>query len=312
MKMKSSSMLRQSLMYGGVYILLLLLTIVIPVLSIFSMVLLALPFFLFAAKHGWKQSLLFIALLSITSMLILGFVAIPVTLSIGVGGIFLGAALHQERSPYEAWAQGAVGYLIGIVGFYLSMIALFNLNLIEAFQSMLDEAFQSTENMVTDMGVSEEQLSIVQAQFENLPSMLPSIMAISSIVFSFITLWLGFRIQSKIEKQTFRFPPVHQFTFPKSVLWYYFIAVVLSWVFPTTEEYMGVVAQNMYTLTGFFMILQGLSYLFAFTHHKKRSNALPITGVVLTLLFPYLLVFPMRILGIIDLGFSLRERLGKQ
>ncbi|MCD5325632.1 MULTISPECIES: YybS family protein [Pontibacillus] len=310
--MKSSSMLRQSLLYGGVYIILILLTIVIPVLSIFSMVVLALPFFLFAAKNGWKQSLLFLVILSIVSMLILGTVAIPATFSVGIGGVFLGAALYNKKTPYEAWAQGTVGYLIGIVSFYLSMIVLFQLNLVEAFQDMIDEAFQSTESMVSDLGVSEEQLTIVQAQFENLPAMLPSIMAISAIVCSFITLWVGFRVRNKIEKETLKFPPVHQFSFPKSVLWYYFIAVVFTWIFQSPDEYMGVVAQNMYTLTGFFMILQGLSYLFALTHYKKRSKALPITAVILTLLFPYLLVFPVRILGIIDLGFSLRERLGKQ
>jgi uncharacterized protein YybS (DUF2232 family) len=56
------------------------------------------------------------------------------------------------------------------------------------------------------------------------------------------------------------------------------------------------------------MLLQGLSFVAYFTHIKKFPKAFLIIAVILTFLLPFVL-YIVRILGIIDLGFNLRKRL---
>jgi uncharacterized protein YybS (DUF2232 family) len=59
------------------------------------------------------------------------------------------------------------------------------------------------------------------------------------------------------------------------------------------------------------MIIQGLSLVFYYAHAKRMGKALPIIAVVFAVLIPVVL-YIIRILGIIDLGFDLRSRFKKK
>jgi uncharacterized protein YybS (DUF2232 family) len=153
----------------------------------------------------------------------------------------------------------------------------------------------------------------LREQFNSLPDLIPSLFVLIGLLFSLVSQWLTYKIANRIERnKSFKFPPVKEFTLPTSLLWYYFLSMITMYL--TTEE-SGLVylaAINVFTLTGILIVLQGFSFLFFYADKKKWSKAIPIIAIVLALLLPQIFLYFIRILGIIDIGFSLRKRLQDQ
>jgi len=59
------------------------------------------------------------------------------------------------------------------------------------------------------------------------------------------------------------------------------------------------------------LAFHGLSFVFYISYVKGYPNDVPIVVIVLLFLLPFIL-YIVRILGIIDLGFDLRKRLGEK
>ncbi|KGP73205.1 YybS family protein [Pontibacillus yanchengensis] len=312
--MKQSNVLKDGVLYAAIYLMILMATVFIPGIEIVTLFILPLPFVLFASRYGWKAALAFSAGAIFISLFVATIYSLPLTAIAVFGGVAVGLAIHQRKNPYEAWAQGAVGFVIGIVMFYLLSLWLFNINWIEEIDGYIQESIQTSKQIMESVGssVSEEQLQLLEEQFSQVTVLLPSFMGIFAVGLAFITLWLGFKMMNKLFNESFYFPPIRSLSFPKVLLWYYLIAVIATWFDFEQGTIWKEAVQNAYTFTGFFITLQGLSFMFAYAYEKKLSKAFPITGVVITLLLPFLLLYPVRILGIIDLGFSLRERLSNK
>jgi uncharacterized protein YybS (DUF2232 family) len=80
---------------------------------------------------------------------------------------------------------------------------------------------------------------------------------------------------------------------------------------PEEGTYWFWVIANLSFILQMLMVLQGLSFVFYITHVKGYPKAVPIVVIVLIFLLPFIL-YIVRILGIIDLGFDLRKRLGEK
>ncbi|QHE54138.1 YybS family protein [Pontibacillus sp. HMF3514] len=312
--MKGSSIMREGLIYSSIYLALLLVSLFIPAIGLITMFLLPIPFLIFSRRNGWKASLVLISIVLFITTLAVHIVTLPFTIVAGFGGIALGSALYQEKSPYEAWAQGTVGNVVGLLLTYLISLWLFKINWIEEIRKTIDQSIANSVELIESVSgdVSQEQLEALESQFGNIPSMLPSIMGIMAISFAFITLWIGFKILNKQFREQHYFPPVKKLSFPRAIIWYYFIALLVTFIEFESGSIWGDAAQNVYVLTGALFTLQGFSFMFAYADIKGLSKKVPIIGVVISLLFSFLLLYPVRILGIIDLGFSLRERLAKK
>jgi len=312
--MKGSSIIREGFIYASIYMALLLVSLFIPAIGLITMFLLPIPFLIFSRRNGWKASLIFISIVLFITTLAVHIVTLPFTIVAGLGGMALGSALHQEKSPYETWAQGTVGYVVGLLLTYLTSLWLFQINWIEEVRKTIDQSIANSVELIESVSgnVSQEQLEALESQFRNIPSMLPSIMGIMAIFFAFITLWIGFKILNKQFREQHSFPPVKELSFPRAIIWYYFIALLVTFIEFENGSIWGDAAQNVYVLTGALFTLQGFSFMFAYADIKGLSKKVPIIGVVISLLFSFLLLYPVRILGIIDLGFSLRERLAKK
>ncbi|ASF41374.1 hypothetical protein CEH05_20265 [Halobacillus halophilus] len=310
--MNDTKRITEGALMTGVYLLLLLVIIFMPIwLGPVLLFTLPIPFIFYSYRHGWKAgALMFIAALLFT--LLFGPVFSMFTLLAGIGGVFLGGALYNKQSSLEAWAFGSVGFSIGAAGIYLASQLLFGVNWGEQISTSLNDAFTRTNNMLPGMlggENTEASLEALRETVEFLPDIIPSILVMTGIVFAFISQWLTYKVINRVDKKQFRFPPFKEFKLPTAVLWYYFFALVLTYI-PTNEEgllYLGSI--NVYTLAGSLLVLQGFSFIFYYAEVKKWSKAIPVVIVVICLLLPQILLYLVRILGIIDIGFSLRERI---
>src|SRR5699024_1000996 len=108
------------------------------------------------------------------------------------------------------------------------------------------------------------------------------------------------------------FPPFRTFKLPTSMIWLSVIALLIVWFGTDSESPIAMRANIIHALICLLMFLQCISFMLFFAHLKKKSKDLPITAIILTVLFPMVLFYLVLIIGIIDLGFELRKYLSEK
>lgn len=310
--MKQSNRLTEGALFAGIYLVFLIITFFVPVVGFISFFLLPVPYIIYGVRHGLRPSILLFLVTIFLSGLFTSFASIPITVFAGLGGIAIGISIHQNKSPYEAWAGGAAGFAVGFVFIYGVSQWLFQVNWMDEFQSMLETSMDQTKTIIEQFGgaVSMEQLNLLEEQFQQMLYLFPTGIALFGIFFAFVAQWIGFKVLNRIDSNTrLLFPKFKTFTLPTALLWYYFLAMIGMWIFTEQGSLVHQAAVNIYTLTGLLIALQGLSFIFYFAEYKSWSKAVPVIAIFGIFLFPFLFLYPIRILGIIDIGFNLRERL---
>src|SRR5699024_4980299 len=99
----------------AIYILLLLVTLIIRILSIFSVLYLPIQFVLYTRHFNIKGGLSLLVGALVFSVFVIPIFSLPATVIAAGMGILLGYAIHQELSPYETIARGAAGFIMGLI-----------------------------------------------------------------------------------------------------------------------------------------------------------------------------------------------------
>ncbi|EFG2693373.1 DUF2232 domain-containing protein, partial [Escherichia coli] len=94
---------------------------------------------------------------------------------------------------------------------------------------------------------------------------------------------------------------------PKSMVWYYLLTLLLMLIQPEKASFLSLVQTSAFQILFILVLIQGFSFIFYYCHEKNISKVVPIFAVVLTILFPPIGVI-VRIIGIADIGFDLREK----
>ncbi|MCP8617225.1 YybS family protein [Salirhabdus salicampi] len=311
--MKNLTALTEGALFVGTYLVMLLITLLVPLVEVFTLFLLPIPFLIYTSRNGLKQALIMFVAVIIVASLLTSIFTIPLVLLTGIGGLTIGFALYQKKSPYEVWAKGSLAFALGFVLLFLITQWFFQINWTEEMNTLIETSVSNTEQIIGDIGgTSEDTITQLEEQMKQIPYLIPTILGIVGVIYSFITIWIGFKILNRIDNQSYAFPPFREFQIPVPVFWYYMIALVLMWIYPESGNYINQAAVNVYIFTGMFLALHGLSFIFYYVHYKKWSKTVPIITIVGVVLFPLLVLYPIRILGIIDIAFNLRKRLSEK
>lgn len=308
--MNRSKLLTEGALLTAIYMILLLIITIVPVVGAIAFFLLPIPFAVFASRYNWKPSLImFVACLVLSTLFATAFS--PLTIFMGLGGIMIGVAMNKNLSAYETWARGTVGFVIGFVFLFLITQLVFDVNIVKAINQAIDQSMEQAQGMMDQFGLpgqAEEQLSMIEQQVDLMKNLIPAGIAIIGIIFAFICQWISYKIINRIWSKDYRFPPFRNLTLPVSLIWIYFIAIIFSFfdLDPNGTLYLAV--NNVLMLIGTLMILQGFSLIFFYAYQKGGSKALPIISIIATLFIPFLVIL-VRVLGIIDIGFRLRDRI---
>ncbi|GAB3053885.1 YybS family protein [Virgibacillus ainsalahensis] len=310
--MNQSKKITDGAMLTGIFMVLLLISAFVPVLNIFSMLLLPVPFIIYAARYDWKPTLLMFAVATIITLALATVFSLPLAVLMGLGGLMIGSAIHQNASAYETWARGTFGFIIGLLFAFVFTQFIFQVNWIAELERLFTESMQMSTELLKQFGAAGqagEIQEIMQEYVSYLTELFPVMLAISAIVLAFISQWIAYKLINRIEKRNLYFPPFRKLQFPTALIWIYLAALIFSFIEMDSSSIFYLAAENAMVLTGLLMAIQGFSFIFFYAHHKKMSKAIPVLSIVLTLLFPIFLLYFVRILGIIDIGFRLRERM---
>lgn len=312
--MKNTYKLTEGAILLAIFAVLLLITLYIPGLGLIVNLFLSLPFIFYGAKYDWKSTAVFTLAAVLLSMILGSLLAIPLALAYGTTGAVMGYMVREGKSRFAAYIAGSLVFLLNLVAQYALSVILFNINVIDEMVKIFRVSVDQALAILEQMGQTPDEKLIMQ--FETMVDMIevlmPSMFVMSSfmIVFLFQLVSFPFLKRFGIKMPTWR--PFRDLNLPKSILWYYLITMIAALIMqPEKGTYWFWVISNLSLILQMLMVLQGLSLVFYFTHKKGYPKAVPIIVTVMVFLLPFVL-YIVRILGIIDLGFDLRKRLGEK
>lgn len=308
--MNQSRKITDGALLTATFIILMLITLFVPGISLITIFVLPVPFIFYSYKNDWQASLMMLGVSVILSIIFATIVSLPLVMFVGIGGIMIGTAMHHQLSAYETWARGTVGFIIGFLLVIVFTQIVLGVNLASEIEQMINESFEISQGIMEELGILSprgEDWEIVKQQLTIMKSLIPVGITITSIVYAFISQWLGYRLLNRLEGEKLFFPKFREMRLPKAIIWIYLLAMLFMFVELDPNGMIHLIAYNTFSLVGMFLVLQGFSFMFYIAYRNKQSKYLPIIGVILALILPHIFLYFIRVLGIIDIGFGLRD-----
>lgn len=313
--MNQTKKLTDGAMMTAMYLILLVLSFFVPYLAIIIFFLLPVPFIIYTYRYDWKPAIVMFVAAAILASLFATFFSLPMTITTALGGIMIGMAMKRNTPGFETLARGTVGFVIGLLISFMFIQSIAGVDFSKEFDQLLQESITNAQQFAGKMGAPNEmdkQLDLVKKQFEAFKVLMPAMLVLAGLFYAWISQLVGYKVVNRLERKQFHFPPFRQIRFPVAIVWIYFFALLITFFGPDQQSILFIGVQNVLFLAGALMIIQGLSFVFFYAHAKKMSKAIPIIVIILTLIFSTLLLPLMRILGIIDIGFNLRDMMAKK
>ncbi|MEK4739927.1 MULTISPECIES: YybS family protein [Bacillus] len=311
--MKNTKFITEGAALLAIYAMLLLISMYVPILGTVVTFALPLPFILLTIRYRLSNAfIVFTAALFITVIVSQPMNLVKTTM-FGLIGIVLGYMYKKRKKPVETLMAGTLAYLIGIMLIYVASIKFFNIDLMKQMQNMFNESMAQSEKIVTAAGmpISKEQKELF-AQFNDvLQTLFPSLLVMVSVCFSWITVMISGSVLRKLKHDVIPWPKFKDIQLPKSIVWYYVIFILLStFIKVEPTSYLHMVFFNLYVIFALLLVLQGLTFIAFIAHSKGFTKGVPIISFIVCMFIP--MMFPLvTILGIIDLGISLRSKIGE-
>ncbi|MGG3042298.1 YybS family protein [Bacillus anthracis] len=310
--MKNTKFITEGAALLAIYAMLLLISMYVPILGAVVTFALPLPFILLTIRYKLSSAfVIFTAALFITVIVSQPMNLVKTTM-FGLIGIVLGYMYKKQKKPVEILMAGTLAYLIGIMLIYVASIKFFNIDLMKQMQNMFNESMTQSEKIVTAAGmpISKEQKELFVQMNDILQTVFPSILVMVSVCLSWITVIISGSALRKLKHDVIPWPKFKDIQLPKNIVWYYVIFILLStFIKVEPTSYLHMVFSNLYVIFALLLVLQGLTFIAFLAHSKGFTKGVPIISFIACMFIPML--FPLvTILGIIDLGISLRSKIG--
>ncbi|MGE6257616.1 YybS family protein [Heyndrickxia sporothermodurans] len=312
--MKKTHMLTEGALMLAVFTILLLIFNFVPFLSLVAVLILLTPFIIFSAKYSLKYSIVLLFGSIIISFLVGTFLLIPVAIAYGTTGIVIGYCIQRKKSKLTIYIAASLVFLLNTIVQYVVSIAFFKMDVLkDSIQFVRESMEKSMKIMDTfEKGYSDQMMDQFNMLVNSLTTLLPSLLLVTSFLVVWILLSINLPIAKRFQIEVPKWGSFRDLQIPKSVLWYYLITIVLTIILkPVQGTFENTALSNLNFIFQLLILLQGFSFLYFFSHEKKWPKAIPILLIIFSfLLLP--LQYIIRILGIMDLGFNLRQMINRK
>lgn len=299
--------LRLSSAMWAILYLLVLLSLLTPLSAITLLVMIVPAAVLYASLRVnvfWLHVVPVLAILGIIS----GALA-PYTLILAVyflvPGIVMGHMYKKRKPALQTILYGA-GTLLGMLLVLLAGAKLLlGFNLSAYVSDFVHETFDPILAIAEMNPVLKEQWSpdLIFEISNQTVLMIPLGMTVSSLVLAVVTHAIVRPVLASMGVAAPKLRPAREWRMPRALIFYYFVALILDMVtYNQTDGFWKAAAVNLLPLLQFCFVVQAIGFWFFLGHVKRWHRAICILMAIVTVIFP-----PMRIIGIIDLAFPLRE-----
>ncbi|UTR16566.1 YybS family protein [Salipaludibacillus sp. LMS25] len=311
--MNSQNVVREGAITLGIYIGTLLISLLVPLVGVVTFLFLPFPFIYFSYKYELRAGVILGLLSFLLLAIFFGPLAVPITLLFSVTGIVIGALFRRKEGGFPVLLGGSLSFIASIVLIYIGTIVFLNVNPIDDLQNAMYEQTEIMLDLPFVSGQSEEEAltEAVHDIIEEIGVIAPYLIVIMGVGLALVVQLIAYWLLKKKAYPVIGFPPVREWGFPKSFIWYYLITYLFIIIGVTEGTAMYTAIANLMPMLELIMVIQGFAFIFFYTYMKRINRILPVFLVILGILFPIFL-HVVRILGIIDLGFDLRKRINPQ
>lgn len=311
--MKKAHVLTEGAVLLALYLVLMLFARYVPIIGTIVLFVLPLPFIIFTIRHSIRLTFLLIFAGSILSILFGSIFSVITAVTFGLSGVIMGY-FYKRKQTLGVLIGGSLAYTFSIIVAYIGAKLFMNIDFIQDSISLLEQSIQQSKNILESF-TAEDQISVQFAQLEEglelMVHLVPTMFVTIGMISAVITHLLAMPILKRLRFDLAPLKPFRDWKLPQSIVWYYLIVSILLMVYQDKETFLFTAVINLYFILQFFVLMQGFSFTFYYSYIKGWSKAVPISILIGSFLIPILL-YLIRILGIIDLGFPLRNKLSKK
>ncbi|MCW1836913.1 YybS family protein [Bacillus xiamenensis] len=308
--MKQTKALVEGAIMISIFAVMTLFYLYVPLLSILFCLAAPIPIILYIIRHGLKKGIAAGAIGIVISFLIgsiNGLMSAPILIAVGIGmGVF-----YSRRQPGNAIITGALIYLFSFLIYFVVSVQLFQIDILGAAKESIDQMMPMVESVLKQSGASEQDIAKQLKQFRELQDTALSALPVTLLIFvtlvSFVNHWF---VRPLLKRFVPDMPVLKKFKdmrLPKSMVWYYLLTLLLMLIQSEKGSFLWLVQTSAFQILYILVLIQGFSFIFYYCHEKNISKVVPIFAIVLTILFPPIGVV-VRIIGIADIGFELRDK----
>ncbi|MBH0158302.1 YybS family protein [Fictibacillus sp. 5RED26] len=310
--MRNTKVLVEGAVVSGIYTLLFLISMYIPLFSLVSLFILPLPFIIYLYRQDLKAGLLLWAVTFGVSLAFAGLNGIIVTLFAGLTGIVMGELYRRKKPAFAVLLGASLSNIVNMLGTLAIAQVFMGINFVKELETQFQSAIGTAEDLYKSGGQDPTQIEKFKEQAELIPMMLPTYIIGGAVILAFLTHIAARMLMKRMRYDVPSFPPFREWNLPKSFLWYYIIAIVLTFSMPEKGTSLYIVTINLYMILSFVLIIQGFTVIFYYAWIKNWKRKRIILLIILLFLLNSFLPIPLEVvkfLGIIDLGFMIKKRL---
>ncbi|MFC0471576.1 YybS family protein [Halalkalibacter kiskunsagensis] len=309
--MKETRTLTEGALLASVFAILLLITTYVPFIGMITVWTLPLPFIVFTFRRGLKPGFMLWAVSFLLAFIIGGLLTIPTAFMFGSAGLVMGELYRRKLSGFSVLIGAGLVYTVNMLLVFLGFVLILGENPMQLAADLTKEQLELAQSTLGSFGQSGDQLDAMYEMVNNIVYLAPVMIVGVGITLAVITKLISYYLLRRLGHQVSPLPPFRNWKFPKSFLWYYLIILILAMVGAEEGSTLFVVIWNLFPLLEIIIAVQGLAVIFYYCYQKKISKAVPILIVIVVVIIAPLL-YLVRIIGIIDLGFDLRKRISEK
>lgn len=296
-------------LFSTIFIILLLLSLYTPI-GLVTLYLIPIPFVIFGYRYGGKMGLWLIIINTIISFFIGSIFGSFLAIFAGSVGIIMGGLYKKESALPSIVAGVIIAILNFILAIFISNLFL-GINIADALKQVMLGSLNSVEEILISAG-NQEQADLIQNVYGNFFNNIAQLLPFIIISYSLFIIGINHMLVGKITKRMGinipKFIPFREWTFPKSIIFYYLITVIIIQIKSLLDIYaINLIVINLYPLLQLVLMIQGLSFVFYYTYNKKLGRGLRVISII-SLFIPVVSQL-IHILGMVDIGFNLRNKI---
>ena len=294
----------QGAMMIALFLVLMALAYYVPIVNLIALIVAPLPIAWYSATYERGKSITISFLAVVASIIIGNIMILPFAFILSLVGLVIGDCLRQKKSKLFLLMATGTAILLTFAIQFLVMTRFFSFNFIDEGMKLAQESYKDSieySAKITGNTIPKEQLT---QMFDMMQTIIPASITIMVFSLAFIMVVVNLKILKHLNVQVPKFAPFRDMRLPRAVLWYYLIVLSINlFIHPEIGTILYVITMNLSIILWVLLTLQGISFIHFVIDTFNYPPFLKVLSTIVAIpLYSFVLL-----LGIIDLGFNLRD-----
>lgn len=293
----------QGAMMLAIFLILLVFAVYVPLINLIAFILAPLPIAWYSATYNRKTAIIFSFVAVLASMLVGNIIILPFSFTLAIIGFMIGDSLRLRKTKVYLLLSTGIAFLMTLAIMFLILTRFLNIDFSEQMNVSRETYEEYINNSSQFIGQELPKEQILQT-LDAVQLTLPAGITLTVFLITFIIIEVNLLVLKRLQIPVPKFPPFNKLRLPRAVLWYYLIVLCINlFVQPEIGTTLYVIVLNMSMILWILLTLQGISFIHYCIDVFNYPRYLKVIVTILAIpLYSFIIL-----LGIVDLGFNIRE-----